>query len=613
MPRRVVPLEDFFRKPERARARLSPDGKKIAYQAPWERRLNVFVRDLVTKEERQVTRANERDVAGFAWANSERLIYARDRGGDENHRLYAVGHDGSDPLELTPFEGVKCDIVDDLEEVPDQILFQMNRRDPELFDVWRLDVRTGAMEQVAENPGNVQAWMTDHHGRLLLATTTDGVNTAILHRPSELDPWREVASYSFEECATPLAFTFDERALYVSSNVGRDKAAIFEYDLDRGREGRLVFEHPEVDVADLLVSKRRRIVTGVAFETDRLQHHFFDAERAALQQAVDERLPGRENRLVSHSRDERSWIVYSGGDRTRGSFHLLVQASDGSLSLEHLFDAAPWLVEDELAPVRPIAYRARDGQEIHGYLTLPPGSDAQRLPLVVHPHGGPWARDVFGFDPEVQFLASLGVAVLQMNFRGSTGYGKGFWRASFGQWGMAMQDDVTDGARWAIEQGIADPTRIAIYGASYGGYAALSGLTRSPDLYACGISYVGISNLFTWIEAFPPYWKPFLDMVHVMVGHPERDAERWRATSPYFHAEKIRAPLLVAQGANDPRVRKEESDQIVSALRSRGVPVEYLVKEDEGHGFSNEENQFEFYRTMERFLRQHLRLGPRGI
>ncbi len=611
MSRRAIPLEDFFRKPQRARPRLSPDGRKLAFLAPWERRLNVYVRDLVRGTERRVTSANERDVAGYAWANDERIVYARDQGGDENHRLYAVGHDGSDPLDLTPFDGVKCAIVDDLEEVPDQILFQMNRRDPTLFDAWRLDVRTGAMECAAENPGNVQTWMTDHRGRLLIATTTDGVNTAILHRASESEPWCSVATYSFKESATPLAFTFDGRALYVSSNVGRDKAAIYEYDLQRGREGRLVFEHSEVDVSDLLLSKRREIVTGVAFETDRLGFHVFDDERARLQALADERLPRRENRFVSHSRDERRWIVHSGGDRTLGSFHLLDLDEGESGELEHLFDVAPWLAEDDLAPMQPISYRARDGLLIHGYLTLPLGVEPRKLPLVVHPHGGPWARDGFAFDPQVQFLANLGVAVLQMNFRGSVGYGREFWQKSFGQWGLAMQDDVTDGVRWGIERGIADPTRIAIYGASYGGYAALCGLTKTPELFACGVSYVGVSNLFTWIEAFPPYWKPFLEMVHEMVGHPERDAERWRATSPFFHADRIVAPLLVAQGANDPRVRKEESDQIVGALRSRGVPVEYLVKENEGHGFSNEENQFEFYHAMERFLRSHLRLGPR--
>jgi len=252
--------------------------------------------------------------------------------------------------------------------------------------------------------------------------------------------------------------------------------------------------------------------------------------------------------------------------------------------------------------MEPVRYTSRDGLTIRGYLTLPAGAEPRGLPLVVRPHGGPWARDSWGFNPEVQFLASRGYAVLQMNFRGSAGFGRRFLEAGFGEWGLRMQDDVSDGVRWAVERGIADPARVAIYGGSYGGYAALSGLTRTPDLYACGISYVGVSNLFTWIESIPPYWTPYLEMLYEMVGHPRKDAERLRRTSPLFNAERIRVPLLVAQGANDPRVPQRESDQIVEALRRRGVPVEYLVKENEGHGFLNEENRFDFYRAMERFL-----------
>jgi len=276
------------------------------------------------------------------------------------------------------------------------------------------------------------------------------------------------------------------------------------------------------------------------------------------------------------------------------------------MHLEKLFDASPWLDEKQMAEMKPIRYGSRDGLEIRGYLTLPAQGESNGLPLVVNPHGGPWARDSWGFNPEIQFLASRGHAVLQMNFRGSTGFGRKFMEASFGQWGLTMQDDIEDGVRWAVEQGIADPQRVAIYGGSYGGYAALSGLTKTPDLYACGISYVGVSNLFTWIAAIPPYWKPYLEMMYEMVGHPEKNVERFRQTSPFFNSERIAAPLFVAQGANDPRVSKEESDQIVEALRKRGVHVEYMVKDDEGHGFQNEENRFDFYRALERFLGRHL-------
>jgi dipeptidyl aminopeptidase/acylaminoacyl peptidase len=600
---RRIPLEDFFRKPERTGFELSPSGRHLAFLAPWERRLNVHVLDLDSGGERRVTEARTRDVAGFLWADDDRIVYVQDAGGDENWRLHAVSRDGGNPLDLTPFEGVQCRVVDDLEEVPGEILFEMNRRDPHVFDVYRLNVNTGAMTAIAENPGNVQGWYTDHDGRLRLATTTDGVNTSILHRESETDPWRTVATYDFRETAHPLKFTFDNRAIWVASNVGRDRRAIFEYDLATGKETRLVFEHPEVDVAHLLVSKVRKAVTGVLFETDKPRYVFFDERRLGIQRRIDERLPDTFNAIASTSRDENRWIVHATSDRTRGAYWLYDVPTG---ALRKLFDASPWLDETEMAEMRPVAFASRDGLPLRGYLTLPPGREPTGLPLVVNPHGGPWHRDSWGFDPEIQFLANRGFAVLQVNFRGSTGYGRRFLEASFGEWGLAMQDDVADAVAWAVAEGIADPARVAIYGGSYGGYAALSGLTKHPELYACGISYVGVSNLFTWLAAIPPYWKPYLEMMHVMVGHPERDAERFRATSPFFNAARIRVPLLVVQGANDPRVRKEESDQIVAALRERGVAVEYLVKDDEGHGFRNEENLFELYRTVEAFLERHL-------
>jgi dipeptidyl aminopeptidase/acylaminoacyl peptidase len=599
----MIPLEDFFRKPARVRPRLSPGGRHLAWLAPWERRLNLHVRDLSTGEERRVTAVTERDLSGYLWADDGRLLYAQDQGGDENYRLYSVGSDGAAPRDLTPFPDVRCSIVDELPDDERHVLFQMNRRRADVFDVYRLDVRSGAMTLVAENPGNVQRWLTDHQGRLRLAVTTDGVNSSLLHREREDQDFRVVATYDFKEAAQPLVFDFDDRGLYVSSNLGRDRSAICSYDLERGCEQRLVFEHPEVDVDTLLYSRERKVATGVTFETDRVGYAFFDAERERIQTFLDRRLPGRENQLVSHTRDESRYVVHSGSDRSQGTYYLL---DARELALTELFAVSPWLDESCLAEMQSVRYESRDGLPIRGYLTLPPGLAPERLPLVVHPHGGPWARDSWGFDPEVQFLASRGYAVLQMNFRGSTGFGRKFLEASFGQWGLAMQDDVSDGVRWAVERGIADPRRIAIYGGSYGGFAALSGLTRTPELYACGVSYVGVSNLFTWFAAIPPYWKPYLEMMHEMVGHPERDEHRLRETSPLFQAERIQAPLFVAQGANDPRVRQAESDQIVAALRGRGIEVEYLVKADEGHGFQNEENRFEFYRAMERFFARHL-------
>ena len=598
----MIPLEDLFRSPERAMVRLSPDGNRLAYLAPWNRRLNIHVQPVGGGDAVRVTDATERDIAGYFWASNERLVFVQDRGGDENYRLFAVDPDGANRLDLTPFDGVKCDLIDDLRDVDDEVLFQMNRRRPELFDAYRLNVRSGEIELLAENPGNVQSWISDHAGRLRLAVTTDGVNTELLHREDESSDWHSVARYDFKESASPQFFTPDNRDLYVASNVGRDRFAIALLDLADGREKEVLFEHPEVDVTQTMYSRERSRLTGALFETDRLHYHFFDDDRAALQRTIDEAMPGYENRIVSYSRDESRCVVHSGSDRQPGRYYLL-EVERGQLQL--LFAGAPWLDEERMAPVEPIRLKARDGLTLHGYLTRPLGSEGP-VPLVVHPHGGPWHRDSWGFDPELQLLADRGYAVLQVNFRGSTGYGRRFWEASFGEWGLKMQDDVTDAVRWAIDAGHADPQRVAIYGGSYGGYATWAGVTKTPELYACGVSYVGVSNLFTWIESIPAYWKIYLEMLYEMVGHPERDAERFRATSPLFHVEQIRCPMLVAQGANDPRVPQHESDQIVAALRQKGLDLEYLLKEDEGHGFRNEENRFEFYRAMERFLARHL-------
>lgn len=347
----------------------------------------------------------------------------------------------------------------------------------------------------------------------------------------------------------------------------------------------------------------RKVLTFAEVETWKPERTFFDEATRSIYADMESKLPGYELSLVSHDKAEQKFVVAAWNDRTRGSRYFYDAKSK---ALAKLGEISPWLSESEMAETKPVEYVSRDGLTIHGYVTIPKGSSAKGLPLVVNPHGGPWHRDSWGFDPETQFLASRGYAVLQMNFRGSTGYGRKFWEASFKQWGKAMQDDITDGLRDLIAKGIADPKRVAIYGGSYGGYATLSGLAFTPELYACGVDYVGVSNLFTFMKTIPPYWKPYLDQIHEMVGHPEKDKELLASASPALHADKIRAPLLVAQGAKDPRVNIDESNQMVDALKKRGVGVEYLVKENEGHGFRNEENRFEFYEAMEKFLAKHL-------
>ena len=603
----IIPLEDFFRNPEMSSFQLSPDGNHISYMKPWEdgnRMMNVYVREINSEKETRITSASERSLYGYFWINNNRIAYVQDKGGDENIHIYAVDIDGGNNIDLTPFDNIQARITDDLEDDPDFMLVALNQRNPQIHDVYRLNVNSGDIEMIAENPGNISGWVTDNDGKLRLATTSDGVNTSILYREKESDEFKPILTTNFKETVAPLYFTFDNNELYVASNRGRDKAAIFKFDLDTAKEGELIFENDEVDVYGLMRSKKRKKITGVSYTTDKRQMHFFDEWRENIQTTLEGKLKGVEVAISQFSKDETKAIVVTYSDRSRGTYYYYNIETDELVKLAEL---SPWLDENDMAEMKPIAYQSRDGLTINGYLTLPTNyKKGDKLPIVVNPHGGPWARDNWGFDPQVQFLANRGYGVLQMNFRGSVGYGREFWEISFKQWGKTMQDDISDGVLWLIDEGIADPDRIAIYGASYGGYATLAGLTFTPDLYACGVDYVGVSNIFTLLETLPPYWELGRQMMYEMIGNPETEKDLLESASPLFHVDKIEAPLFVAQGANDPRVKQAEADQIVEALKSRGIDVPYMLKEDEGHGFYNEDNQFDFYREMESFLAKHL-------
>jgi dipeptidyl aminopeptidase/acylaminoacyl peptidase len=597
----ILPLRDFFRNPSETAFRISPDGRYLSWLAPYERRLNVFVRPIEGGAATRVTSETARDIGGYFW-KGERIVFVKDFGGDENFHVVSVSLDGTQ-MDLTPGDKVKADVVDMLEDDDAHLILSHNRRDESVFDVFRIDIATGAETMLAQNPGNVTTWHTDHDGKLRAAGTSDGVNTSLLYREREGQDFTPILTTSFKEAVQPLFFTFDNRKLYVASNRGRDKAAIFEFDPATAREGALLVESPEADVEALFYSRKRKVLTSARWVTSKVQRKFFDAHTEAMYRDIEARLPGYEVTLTSSNKDEDKFIVAAMSDRTPGKRYLY---DSNARTLELLADIAPWLPEAQLSPMQPIVFEARDGLAIHGYLTLPQGREPRNLPVVVNVHGGPWARDVWGFNPEVQFLANRGYAVLQVNFRGSTGYGRKFWEASFREWGRKMQDDLTDGVQWLIAQGVADPSRVAIYGGSYGGYATLAGLAFTPELYAAGVDYVGVSNLLTFMKSIPPYWKPFLAMLQEMVGDMEKDEAMLRAASPVFSADRIKSPLLIAQGAKDPRVVKSESDQMVDAMRKRGVEVEYIVKDNEGHGFRNEENRFEFYEAMERFLAKHI-------
>ncbi len=600
----LIPLEDFFRNPEKTAFQLSPNGEYFSYLAPWESRLNLFVQKVGADSALRITSETARDLAGYLWKGDNRLLYLKDTGGDENFQLYGVNLDGTDLKGLTVFEKVRTEFIDDLKDVENEIIVGLNQRDPTVFDPYRLNVVSGEMTMLAENPGNIVGWMTDHEGKLRVAFANDGVNQTILYRETEADTFVPVLTTSFKETVSPSFFTFDNKMVYALSNIGRDKTALVLFDIANGKEQEVLFETQEADLDGVSYSRKDKKLLMVSWTTDKRKEHFFDEETKALKAYVEGKLPGYQIAVGGFNKNEDKYIIRTYSDRSRGAYYYFEK---NTKELTKLADLSPWLNENDLCEMKPISYTSRDGLTIPGYLTLPKGVKAEKLPVVINPHGGPWARDYWGFNPEVQFLANNGYAVLQMNFRGSTGYGKAFWEASFKQWGRTMQDDISDGVKWLIDQGIADPKRVAIYGGSYGGYATLAGLTLTPELYAAGVDYVGVSNMFTFMKTVPPYWKPMLDMFYEMVGNPQADSLMLAEVSPALQADKIVAPLFVAQGANDPRVNKDESDQMVAALKARGIDVEYMVKENEGHGFRNEENRFDFYRAMIAFLDKHLK------
>jgi len=604
----LIPLERFFENPEYAQARLSPDGRAVAFLRPWEGVLNLWVQDLQTGARHRVTADRGRGILEFTWAYNGDLLYLQDRDGDENWRVYAVARQGGEPRLLTPGQGVQARFVRRHPNHPHTVLLALNDRNPALHDVYQVDLRTGERRLVLTNDFAAVGFVADEDLQVRVAQRmTDDGGGELLRRTH--DGWQPFYRWGLEDVfVSPVDLRGD--TLYLFSSVGRETASLRAYDLTTGEE-RILAEDPEYDtgVSDgvlgpaLLFHPRAPRPEAVAVVRDKQTWVVLDPARKPDFERLAQVEPGRQFGIFSRDLANRRWIVVYDGDRQSPHYYLY-DRDTGEARL--LFVSRPEIEKYPLAERRPVRIRARDGLILHGYLTLPPGVEPKNLPAVIYPHGGPWARDFWGWEPIAQWLANRGYAVLQVNFRGSVGFGKTFLNAGNKQWGRKMQDDLTDAARWLIEQGIADPRRVGIMGGSYGGYATLAGLTFTPDLYAAGVDIVGPSNLFTLLESIPPYWKPMVALFHTRMGHPEHDADLLRAVSPLFHVENIRAPLLIGQGANDPRVKRTESLQIVEALRRAGKAVDYVEYPDEGHGFFKPENRLDFFRRAERFLAQHL-------
>ena len=600
----LIPLEVLLGNPERIQPQISPDGRRLAYIAPVDGVLNVWVGEIGSDRFEPVTRDTDRGIRAHTWAHDNRhLLYIQDQGGDENWRVYTVNLENGEIRDRTPFPGVQAQVIAGRKKYPNHLLVGLNKDRPELHDVYRLDLASGELNKVAENPGFL-AWVPDADLRVrgALRPQPDGGFDLVV-RDGEDDDWRSLVTFASDDALSsgPVGFSADGGSIFLRSSIGANASRLVRLDIASG-ESRVIAEDPTYDVVSAVVHPDTREPQLVAFLKERTEWLVLDESIREDVDRIRELHPG-DFGLIDRDHADRTWLVDFDADDGPVKYYAYDRTTKNAT---FLFDHRPDLNRYRLAPMESFSLKARDGLELHGYLTFPVGVGRRNLPTVLDVHGGPWARDVWGFNPEAQWLANRGYLCVQVNFRGSTGYGKDFLNAGDREWGGKMHDDLIDTVRWVVDQGYADPQRLAIYGGSYGGYAALVGATFTPDVFSCAIAVVGPSNLKTLIETIPPYWKPMIAMWHKRVGHPEKDQEFLWSRSPLSRVDQIRIPMLVAHGANDPRVKLSETEQVVAAMKEKGIDHELMIFDDEGHGFAKPENRLAFYRAAENFLARHL-------
>lgn len=606
-PPPLIPRDLLFGNPVKTGPQISPDGARLAFLAPSDKGvLNVWVRTIGKTDDTQYTNDTLRGIRGYFWAqDSKHLLYVQDIGGDENWHVYSVDLETKVVRDLTPFQGIRAQNVNLDKDHPQEMLVGLNLRDRRVFDMYRVDLTTGAIVLDTVNPGDVVRWVTDANFviRGAVATNTADSSTMLRIRDSKDAPWRTLLTWPFGEEGGPVAFTLDGKNMYLTTTMDSDTSRLVKIDLATGKELETLAKNPKSDIAGVVVHPDTRQVQAVAFYYTTLEWQILDPSIKADNEALSKIQRG-EYGVTSRDRADKTWIVSYQRDDGPVAFYAYDRTTRKA---ELLFVNQPELEKYTLAQMKPVVIKSRDGLDLVAYLTVPPGAEPKNLPLVLNVHGGPWARDTWGYNPEAQWLANRGYATIQVNFRGSSGLGKSFLNAGNEQWGVGtMQHDLTDTVQWAIAQGIADPKKVCIYGGSYGGYATLAGLTFTPDLYACGVDIVGPSNIKTLFQSIPPYWAPIKSQFVRRVGDVENNEELNKKLSPLFHVDKIKVPLIIAQGANDPRVNIRESDQMVQAMRNKGLPVTYVVYTDEGHGFARPNNRLDFYGRVEEFLAKHL-------
>ncbi|HLS10766.1 MAG TPA: S9 family peptidase [Flavobacteriaceae bacterium] len=608
-------VEDYFKTPEAFSFQLSPDGKYLSYMKRRETgERDLYLQEITTQKETLLIKQEEDLIRGYYWANKDRILYMQDKGGDENYHVFGVDISGENKKELTPYDGVRINIIEPLREDKDHVIIQMNKDNIQQEEPYRLNINTGEVTKlytVEAGDPPIAGYDFDRFGNLrAISRIVDGINTEILYNTD--GEFKQLLVADFGDAFGISSFNVKDGnpdEAYVVSNLGQDKVEIQLYDLKENKKIKTLYSNDTFDVSGMSLSRKRD------YEID---YFSYTGEKSVIvpvsetYKKVYARLKkefgDKQFYTVDRTEEEDKYLVIVTSDKIVAEYYIYDVEKD---SVTLLYKLLPHLKAEDMATMKPISFQSRDGLTIHGYITLPTNyKEGDKMPVIVNPHGGPQGiRDNWGFNPEAQLFASRGYATLHVNFRISGGYGKEFLKAGFGQIGRKAMDDVEDGIEYIIQQGWADKDKIAIYGGSHGGYAVLRGMTKTPDLYACGVDYVGVSNLHTFMETIPPYWEKYRELLYKIWYNPSIPEEKaiMDEISPALHVDKIKKPLFVVQGANDPRVNINEADQIVETLRERGVDVPYMVKYDEGHGFAKEENRLDFYKAMMGFFAENLK------
>lgn len=625
----LIPRAVLFGNPDKAGARISPDGKMISYIAPVNGVMNVHVApagDL--SKAKVVTSDTKRGIRQYFWAyDSSHIVYVQDKGGDENWRVYSVDVNGGDTKDLTPLENVAARIMEVSDKFPKEILVGLNDRNPQFHDVYRLNVSTGERTLVLKNTVNGDETKgyaafdvdDDYRVRFAYMGTKDG-GMDVFKASDDGKSFEKYDSIPMEDSDSTSVVGFDAtgKTAYIIDSRGRDTAGLYAMDIATKTKKRLL-EDPRTDVQGVMINPITKNVEAAQTNYERERWNLIDPSLQVDFFTLSTQGGTGDINVTSRSQNDRYWVVTFAEDDSSPRTMLMdrgdLKDSKRKPKLSKLFVTRPQLESQPLVPMHSVVIKARDGLEMVSYLSLPLEADSDRdgkpekpVPMILNVHGGPWARDTWGFDAEAQWMANRGYAVLQVNFRGSTGFGKKHLNAANREWAGKMHDDLIDAVNWAVENKIADPSKVAIYGGSYGGYATLVGLTFTPDVFACGVDIVGPSNINTLLASIPPYWAPMIENMVKRVGdfRTEEGKKFLEERSPLTHVHKIKRPLLIGQGANDPRVKQAEADQIVQAMTAKEIPVTYVLYPDEGHGFQRPENRMSFYAVTEQFLAQHL-------